>query len=156
MNVRKIVHISMVIVGSVFLVTQYQNCAPPSAGLNQSTNGASSLKGADSGLPVTVIDPVAKDPVSFNQKAVQSPNASQPVSIQGQCVTEHGGVSLGWFLYDGNQLMNQGSADCVSDQFQIQVSKDQNLECGKLYRLSAAMGAGQQDEAAVSWACSTN
>lgn len=145
MKTRKKVHIATILGLTFFMLTQYQNCAPPKATV--SPQGDSS--------PVDTIDEVqANKPVFFAEKAVNLHTAAVSLSLDGVCSQLQDGSTLGWYLYDANAVeVANGSVACVMGGFHLDLEPVQNLECDKPYRVVARYGVGAPAETLVTRAC---
>jgi hypothetical protein len=148
MNKNKFRHLAVLLVLSVFMVTQYQNCAPApgmSAGQNPFSDG-----------PVHVINPVTTDnAVQFGQESVKVGAQENSASTVGYCREDQVGATIRWELRNSDQsVITDGYAECLSGGvFNVEISPMLSLDCGTPYSLVALLGVSESNAVEISRNC---
>lgn len=136
---------------SCLILFQYQNCAQAPQGLSNQPELV-----VDDPSPVTVIDDVkGASALSFSQKQVEIHSATEAVSLVGHCPKEQEGSILAWRVQDSEsgRELGRGFAQCIGEQFLVELAPAQELECDQEYQVSARLGLGQPGEVTLLRRC---
>ncbi|MES2963758.1 MAG: hypothetical protein V4760_07685 [Bdellovibrionota bacterium] len=127
----------------LFILFQHQNCAPAPGGAM-----------ADDSSPVGVINPVNQTSSSlrFTQDKVQTDDTVQSAVLDGECDRIAEGTVVGWDVQDGASSFSGGYVSCDRGRFQVEIA-NRELECGKVYEVSARLEDGTEGRAQVEMVC---
>ncbi len=136
----------VVLVSMLILLTQYQNCAPPSQ-YDESLN-----EGAP---PISTIDDVnLSTNVQILEKDLVISESAESFSLNGLCFKEQSGAILKWTLSDPEgAVIDEGHVRCDLGGFHLEVLAGDDLHCDKSYTVSVQLGVGEQGSATISRDC---
>lgn len=131
---------------SVVMITQFQNCAGAPSGA-----GA----GSEASSPVDVIDQVSGvSALRFQYSKVQVTDQSPTAVLTGECERIAQGTIVGWDVQDESGTRNAGTVQCDRGFFSVELATQQELECGKVYEVSARLSDGTEGRTEVEMVCS--
>ena len=146
MNYTKCHWTSSIAIIGLIIIIKFQNCAPPSP------VGASASVNFDK---VSIIDNMPRDTsVSFLESKIELRSDAVVLLANGHCV-ENQNEKITWELkgiYTG-ELIQEGESDCERDEFNIAISKVEEMECGMSFMLKAQVGNNIGDAAVVHKRC---
>jgi hypothetical protein len=129
----------------VLMLTQFQNCAPAPGG----ASGA-----AEQSSPVGVINPVnGTSALRFQFEKVQVTDKVQSAVLDGECERIAEGTIVGWDVQDESGSKSGGTVQCDRGRFQVEIDPKQELECGKVYEVSARLADGTEGRTEVEMVC---
>lgn len=135
----------------IVMILQFQNCAAPvHPGVESATNmgGKNTTDQQDTGLPVTVIDPVESQVRVLFPQPQLSVNArlSPREHVLGICGSGQSGIGLNWELILPNgHVLSQGQTLCDRGSFSVEVAVVE-LSCDSPSVLRAHQGIGPAGE----------
>jgi hypothetical protein len=122
---RRHVFITIVILGSALILTQFQNCG--------STAGQGPVETSSENGEVHIADDFNKTELQFALESFQIHDEAVQTALSGLCTRKHTGARLRWGVYSedssGSPLIG-GVAECRSGQFQVRIGGLENMVCG--------------------------
>lgn len=127
-----------------FMLFQYQNCAPAPGAIGAVPESS----------PVGVIDPITEtSALRFTYSKVQVTNDVQSAVLDGECDRIAEGTIVGWDVQDDTGSRSGGYVQCDRGRFQVEIAPSQELECGKVYEVSARLEDGTEGRTQVEMLC---
>lgn len=150
-NWRKWSALISIYTGSLALLFQFQNCAPPSA--TQGASASSSPNGE-----VRVVDDWNTQKVTLAQSAMTAGAAATSVQVDGLCDRHLDASSpLTWEVREPAgeaSLLLAGTVDCQLGGFRILISDLRDLACNRTYAFEVRTVDGDSAQAVLMRNCS--
>lgn len=105
------------------ILTQFQNCAPPSS------SGTTAASGGEE----RIVDDWNKTEIQFASPEVQVHDEAVVAGIDGMCTRQHNGASLRWAVWTGDRSgapIMGGASSCKSGRFEVKVEQLPDMVCG--------------------------
>lgn len=134
------------ILASVFVMVQYQNCAPAPS-VDQEGIGSEAP-------PISTIDNVnLSTGLTFVEKSITVHDAIESFQVDGLCSKDQDGARFKWHLVDEQGEIKSGRAECHLGSFSVLVDESQALTCGQPHKIVAQLGLGKAAEVEVFRKC---
>lgn len=134
--------------GSLALLFQFQNCAPPSATTSSSAAPTSEVR---------VVDDWAAKKVSLTNSVLTAIPSATSVQVDGLCDRHmDASMPLTWDVRapgDANLIL-AGTVDCELGGFRVMLSDLRDLACGRTYSFEIRTVDGESAQAVLSRNCS--
>ena len=150
-NWRKFKSVGTLGAMGLFMLFQYQNCAPAT-----NARPLRAYSANDDGIVTTIDDVNAATGIAFLQDKVQVASSDQPTVLDGECSAVQEGAVLGWKVRDDQGHMREtGYSQCEQGHFQVEMAPANELECDRSYEVSAQLAAGVSGRVEVQRDCSS-